>query len=57
MDVRRQLAALQVEAVVEFRIVAEHALDEGPEQALFELAAGMRTPQRERGVDGQLALR
>ncbi|MCY1537921.1 hypothetical protein D9M68_734350 [compost metagenome] len=55
--VGRQLATAQVAEVVELQVIGEHPPQEGPAEALLQLASGLRLGQGQRGVDGQLSFR
>ena len=57
LHVRRQPVGTQVEHVVEIGAVAIDALQEGPEDARFQLRRGHRLLQRERGEDRELEVR
>ncbi len=51
-----RLIAMQVGEEIQFRIIAEHPLDEGFEEALLQTVAQRRAAQAQRGVDRQLPL-
>src|SRR3989338_3328883 len=57
LDIARQFAPTQVMQVVEFRTIAVDPLQEGPEQALLQLAARRRAAEGQRCINGQRALR